>query len=108
SIRPRRSRRGNHELSEPVTYEAVVLQFGHGVVAVETPDGLVRVGNGRIASIRPRRSRRGNFDVREAVQRRTPASIRPRRSRRGNETSAGLAGRGGRLQFGHGVVAVET
>src|SRR5438876_395126 len=61
-----------------------VLQFGHGVAAVEDARFIRPALGQRIASIRPRRRRRGR-----------------------QRPSTGYRGVKRRLQFGHGVAAVE-
>ncbi len=107
SMEPRRRRRGN-SWRRRCTSAVALLQWSHGVAAVETRKSfcrsLARFGgfNGATASppwkrghageiglvdkasMEPRRRRRGNFAIAEGAAKVILASMEPRRRRRGN------------------------
>ena len=108
SMGPRRRGRGNAQ--ETLSYGLDhVLQWGHGVEAVETAQIARAAKNFGKASMGPRRRGRGNRTSVGYLNRRRVASMGPRRRGRGNEVTAlELGHKGSELQWGHGVEAVET
>ncbi len=84
------------------------LQWGHGLAAVETQRDRVAGVEGHHASMGPRPCSRGNFAALGELRDQFAASMGPRPCSRGNRYWIVDAGVWGRLQWGHGLAAVET
>ncbi len=132
SMGPRRHRRGDHPVRPCIVLPFSLLQWGHGVTAVETSPLQWNSCEPHRASMGPRRHRRG--DLRRcsasagtralqwghgvtAVETSCDpsahschlrASMGPRRHRRGDLRHWSVQNKLIKLQWGHGVTAVET
>ena len=83
------------------------LQWGHGLAAVDGPPPSRRLVPQRIASMGPRPCGRGRTHGRGRSTRAHLASMGPRPCGRGRAVGAPLCTAAAKLQWGHGLAAVD-